>query len=108
LSIINIVGLPILLGIGVDVVIHLLHRLEEEGPGGVRRALATTGIAALVSTLTTIGSFVSLTFAGNRGVQSLGLLVVIGLSSVFVTAAVVLPIAWAAGWKVSGQAPAER
>lgn len=108
LSIINIVGLPILLGIGVDVVIHLLHRLEEEGPGGVRRSLATTGVAALVSTLTTIGSFVSLTFAGNRGIQSLGMLVVIGLICVFVTTAAVLPVAWAAGWKVSGQAPSQR
>jgi predicted RND superfamily exporter protein len=107
LSIVNIVGLPILLGIGVDVVIHLLHRLGEEGPGGVRRALSTTGVAALVSTLTTIASFVALTFAGNRGIQSLGLLVVIGLSSVFLVTALLLPLAWAAGWKISGQAPAD-
>ena len=108
LTIVNMVGIPILLGIGIDVVIHLLHRLTEEGPGGVRRALYTTGVAATVSTLTTIASFASLTLAGNRGIQGLGLLVVIGLAMVFIGAIIVLPLAWAAGWKVAGRAPADR
>lgn len=107
LSILNVVGIPILLGIGVDVVIHLLHRLREEGPGGVRRALATTGVAASVSTLTTILSFLSLLLAGNRGVRDLGTLVVVGLSAVFLASAIMLPISWAAGWRVTGRAPAE-
>lgn len=107
LSILNVVGIPILLGIGVDVVIHLLHRLREEGPGGVRRALATTGVAASVSTLTTILSFLSLLLAGNRGVRDLGLLVVVGLTAVFMASAIMLPVAWAAGWRVTGRAPSE-
>lgn len=107
LTMVNIVGIPILLGIGVDVVIHLLHRLAEEGPGGVRRALSTTGIAAAISAVTTILSFCSLTLAGNRGVRSLGMLVVIGLIAVFIASAVVLPTAWAAGWRVTGRAPAD-
>ena len=108
LSVINVVGVPILLGIGVDMVIHLLHRLREEGPGGVRRALATTGVAALLSTLTTVLSFASLTLAGNRGVRSLGLLVVIGLIAVFTATATLLPLAWSAGWRVTGRAPADQ
>ena len=108
LTMVNIVGIPILLGIGVDVVIHLLHRLAEEGPGGVRRALGTTGIAAAISALTTILSFCSLILAGNRGVRSLGMLVVIGLIAVFIASAVVLPTAWAAGWRVTGRAPSDQ
>lgn len=107
LTMVNVVGVPILLGIGVDVVIHLLHRLAEEGPGGVRRALSTTGVAATISTLTTVLSFCSLTLAGNRGIRSLGLLVVIGLIAVFMASAILLPTAWAAGWKVTGRAPAD-
>jgi hypothetical protein len=91
----------------VDVVIHLLHRLKEEGPGGVRRALRTTGVAATISTVTTIASFVALTAAGNRGIQSLGILVVIGLTMVFLASAILLPLGWAAGWKVTGRAPAD-
>ncbi len=107
LNVINVMGIPILLGIGVDMVIHLLHRLREEGPGGVRRALRTTGVAAMISTLTTVLSFSSLILAGNRGVRSMGLLVVLGLLTVFVVTACVLPTAWAAGWKVTGRAPAD-
>jgi hypothetical protein len=108
LTVMNVVGVPILLGIGVDVVIHLLHRLEDEGPGGVRRALWTTGIAASISTLTTVVSFASLTLAGSRGVRSMGMLVVIGLVTVFVATAILLPTAWAAGWRVSGKAPGDQ
>ncbi len=107
LSMLNVVGIPILLGIGVDVVIHLMHRLGEEGPGGVRRSLRTTGVAAGVSALTTILSFSSLWLASNRGVRSLGTLVVIGLTTVVVSAAVVLPLSWAAGWRMTGRAPAQ-
>ncbi len=108
LTVMNVVGIPILLGIGVDVVIHLLHRLADEGPGGVRRALLTTGVAASISTVTTIASFASLTLAGSRGVRGMGLLVVVGLVAVFAAAAVLLPTAWASGWKVSGRAPGDQ
>ncbi len=107
LSMINIVGVPILLGIGVDVVIHLLHRIEEEGPGGVRRAMQTAGVAAFIGTITTLASFLSLTQAGHRGVRSLGILVVIGLAAVFLATVVLLPLAWSAGWKLSGMAPGD-
>lgn len=107
LTMVNLAGVPILLGIGVDVVIHLLHRLREEGPGGVRRALRTTGVAAAISTLTTVLSFLSLTLAGNRGVRSLGLLVVVGLVVVTIGSVVLLPLAWAAGWRITGRAPSE-
>lgn len=105
LTVVNVMGVPILLGIGVDVVIHLLHRLEEEGPGGVRRAWRTTGMAAVISTGTTVASFAALTLATSRGIQSLGLLVVVGLTTIALVGALLLPLAWAAGWRVSGQAP---
>jgi predicted RND superfamily exporter protein len=101
ITMVNLTGLPILLGIGVDVVIHLAHRLREEGRGGVRRALRTTGVSAGVSAITTIFSFFSLTFAGHRGVRSLGMLVVVGLALVVVVSAVLLPLAWMTGWRLS-------
>ena len=48
------------------------------------------------------------TLAGNRGVRDLGVLVVVGLAAVFLTSAILLPMAWAAGWRVTGRAPAEQ
>ena len=102
LTVLNLVGIPILLGIGVDVVIHLLHRLAEEGPGRVLKALSTTGWASGLSAATTILSFLSLTFAANRGVESLGMLVVVGLSAVTLAGFFIVPAGWMTTWKLGG------
>lgn len=107
LSLVNVVAIPILLGIGVDVVIHMLHRFSEEGPGGVLRALSTTGFAAGLSSMTTILSFAALSGAGNQGIESLGMLVLVGLSSVTIGAFLVLPVGWMTIWKIAGEAPAD-
>lgn len=98
LSMVNFVGIPILMGIGVDIVIHLMHRIQEEGPGGVLRALRTTGWAALMSALTTVISFSSLTLADSQGVQSLGKLIVLGLTMIVVTSFVLIPLGWMSVW----------
>ena len=104
-SMINFVGIPILMGIGIDVVIHLLHRMSEEGPGKVLRALSTTGRAAALSAATTILSFASLSAASNHGVRSLGLMIVLGLSLVTLAAFTAVPLGWMTTWKVRGQLP---
>lgn len=104
-NIMNFSGLPILLGIGVDVVIHLSHRLREEGPGRVGRALATTGWATGLSSLTTVVSFAALSLASSQGVRSLGVLVAVGLSTVTVVSFVMLPLVWMTGWRLKGEDP---
>jgi predicted RND superfamily exporter protein len=103
LSMINFVGIPILMGIGIDVVIHLLHRMSEEGPGRILKALATTGTASALSAATTILSFAALTAAGNQGVRSLGLMIVLGLALVTVAGFTAVPLGWMTTWKVRGQ-----
>jgi len=102
LSLINFAAIPILMGIGVDIVIHLLHRLAEEGPGRVRYTLKTTGWASLLSTVTTIVSFSALYIATNQGVRSLGTLVVLGLSMVTIAAFISVPLGWMLAWRVRG------
>ncbi len=105
LSMINFVGIPILMGIGIDVVIHLLHRLHEEGPGKILRALATTGMAAALSSATTILSFASLSAAGNRGIRSMGLMIVLGLALVTLAGFTAIPLGWMTTWKLRRQLP---
>ncbi len=105
LSLVNFVGVPILMGIGVDVVIHLMHRIHEEGPGGVKRALATTGVASGLSTATTVMSFAALSVAEARGVRGLGLLIVVGLSLVTMTALVAVPLGFMTAWRRRAPAP---
>ncbi|MDP6935119.1 MAG: MMPL family transporter, partial [Myxococcota bacterium] len=98
-------GIPILVGIGVDVIIHLLHRMSEEGPGHILRALQTTGWAAALSTATTVLSFASLSVASSQGIRSLGILIVLGLTTVTVAAFVAVPLGWMTTWKIRGQLP---
>jgi len=93
LTLMNIIGFPILLGIGIDVVLHLAHRLRAEVDVG--RALRTVGVAAVISTLTTIASFVSLTMASSGGIRSIGRLVVVGLLLVTSVSTVLLCLSWA-------------
>jgi len=48
-------------------------------------------------------SFASLSLASSNGVQSLGLLIVLGLTLVTLAAFVVLPLGWMTTWKLSGE-----
>lgn len=105
ISLVNFVGIPIVMGIGIDVIIHLLHRISEEGPGRVRFALRTTGFAAFVSAATTILSFSSLLFATNRGLHSMGKMIVVGLSIVTVVAFVMVPLGWMSTWLQRKEVP---
>ena len=98
ISLVNFVGIPILIGIGVGVIIHLLHRISSEGPGRIWFALKTTGVAAVLSVLTTIFSFASLLVASNRGMHSLGEMIVIGLILVSLAAFVTIPLGWMSLW----------
>lgn len=113
LSLVNFVGVPILMGIGVDVVIHLLHRLREEGPGRVRVALKTTGWASGLSAATTILSFAALSVATAEGIRSLGMLIVMGLTLVAAAGLTLMPLGWMTAWKLGralpddGSAPGE-
>lgn len=107
LSLVNFVAIPIIMGIGIDVIIHLLHRISEEGPGRINFALRTTGFASFISASTTILSFASLMFASNRGLHSLGKMVVVGLSLVTLVAFMAVPLGWMSTWFRRNQVPKE-
>lgn len=78
LTIGNLVGFPILVGIGIDVAIHVVHRMRDEQQS-FARALATVGRAAALSTATTSASFGAVSIASTGGLRSLGTLVGLGL-----------------------------
>ena len=77
-NLVNIVGIPICVGTGIEFAIFLMHRLKAEGPWGVKRAVLTSGLASVLCMITTMLGFLSLLFADNRGIRSLGLLVTAG------------------------------
>ena len=113
LNIFNMVVLPTVLGIGIDNAIHIFHRYQEEGRHGVLRAVRTTGMAACLSTLTTMFGFAGMLSANNNGLASLGLVACIGLSCcllaslTFFPALVQLRDNWRSAPNLAAAAPAK-
>jgi hypothetical protein len=92
----DVIVLPLLLGIGVDSGIHLVHRFRHEphAPGGVLQS--STARAVLFSALTTLASFGSLGLSSHLGIASLGRLLALGVAMMLVANLVLLPalLAW--------------
>lgn len=92
----NVIALPLLLGVGVDNGIHMVHRARV-GRKSTRDPLATsTSRAVLFATLTTMASFGNLAFAIHVGMASMGQLLTLGMACVLLATLIVLPalLAW--------------
>lgn len=87
----NVIALPLLLGMGVDSAIHIIHRHRAE-PAAGRPLLATSAArGVLVSGLTTMGGIGNLAFSPHDGTASLGALLTIGIGATMVCALLLLP-----------------
>jgi predicted RND superfamily exporter protein len=86
----NIIAVPLLLGLGVDNGVHIVHRAKTKNQH--KGLLQTsTARAILFSSLTTLLSFGNLAFSPHRGTASMGWLLTIGVILVVLTTLVVLP-----------------
>ncbi len=85
----DIMTLPLVIGIGVTNGIHILNRFaEEQNPGILAKS---TGKAVLVSGLTAMTGFGSLILGRHQGIQSLGLVMTIGIGTCMVAGLTFLP-----------------
>ncbi|WP_129409582.1 efflux RND transporter permease subunit [Marinitoga lauensis] len=75
-NVVNIIALPLIIGIGVDDGIHLIHRYRREK--NINDALKSTGKAITMTTLTTGAAFGSFILAKYRGFVGFGLLLLLG------------------------------
>jgi predicted RND superfamily exporter protein len=86
----NVIVLPMLIGMGVDNGVHLVHRHRTE-PDEEDVLGTSTARAVLFSTITTVLSFGSLAFASHRGMAAIGEILTLGVVATFVCYVVVLP-----------------
>ena len=84
----NIIVLPLLLGIGVDSGIHLIHRFRTTGEEAIE---GSTSRGIFFSALTTIASFGTLCISTHRGMASLGVLLTFGTLVVMLSTLMILP-----------------
>jgi hypothetical protein len=85
LTVMNVMGLPMIIGIGIDDGVHIVHRLREEGRGKLQMIFSSTGKAVLLTSLTTMLAFGSLVFSVWRGFGHLGGALFLGVGACFLT-----------------------
>ena len=83
----NFFAIPMLIGLGVDSAIHIIHRARQD-PARLGNTVRAVGFTAL----TTAIGFGALVFADHRGMRSLGLVMLAGSLCCMYAACVVLPL----------------
>jgi hopanoid biosynthesis associated RND transporter like protein HpnN len=88
---VNVIVLPLILGIGIDSGVHLVYRASRLGVDSSTLLASTTARAVFYSALTTLASFGTLSLSHHRGVASLGMLLVVGMILTLVANLILLP-----------------
>lgn len=101
----NLVAIPLVIGVGIDDGVHLVHRARLPGMMDIHAVLLRSGRAILITSLATVAGFGSLIFSAHRGMASLGTLLVIGVLACLVASIVVLPnvLVLTRGWRRAGE-----
>lgn len=87
---VNILTIPIIIGVGLDNGIHLVNRYVETGRR-MRPMIAETGRALTITALTSMVGFGSLYVGGSTGIQSLGLVSTLALALVLLASIIIFP-----------------
>lgn len=90
----NLVSLsimPMILGIGIDNGIHVVHRYIQHRTEGLSDVFRHTGRGIVMTSLTTMVGFGALVFADYPGLRSSGLLAILGVGATLVTAVTLVP-----------------
>lgn len=96
LNVATIVVMPLMLGIGIDAGVHMMHRWEinsraHGGRGRIDEIIHGTGGAVMLSSLTTMVGFAGLLFGQHLGMVQLGGAMVLGIGCTLISSVVVLP-----------------
>ncbi|MEE9574301.1 MAG: MMPL family transporter [Candidatus Neomarinimicrobiota bacterium] len=92
ITLLNIMAIPMIIGIGIDDGVHIVHRYQIEGRDAHKPVFASTGRAILLTSITTMLGFGSLWFATYRGLGSMGIALFIGVGMCFFATAIVIPV----------------
>lgn len=92
ITLLNIMAIPMIIGIGIDDGVHIVHRYQIEGRDAHQPVFASTGRAILLTSITTMLGFGSLWFATYRGLGSMGIALFIGVGMCFFATVIVIPV----------------
>ncbi len=80
---INLLAIPILLGVGIDNGIYLYSHARELGLSQVNHIMISTGGSIFISNFTTAMVFLSLTISSHVGLASFGFITFVGMLCIF-------------------------
>jgi predicted RND superfamily exporter protein len=86
----NTIILPLLLGIGIDNGVHVVHDWRSQ-PVGAYRMRSSMAVAMLLCSATTMAGFCSMIFARHQGLRTLGQVLTLGIACCLATSLVFLP-----------------
>ena len=90
-SILLIIVIPLLLGLGVDDGLHVVHRMLEDPDLPAHKAAISVSRAITMTTLTTCISFGVLMFSNHAGMESMAQTLLFGLPVCFISSATLIP-----------------
>lgn len=99
----NMIVLPLILGIGIDAGVHVVHDFCSQK--GRYRINASTASAVVINSVTNMAGFGSLMIASHQGLQSLGRVLTIGLSCCLFSSLVMVPALLS--WLTADRKPAD-
>jgi len=94
INIFSIAAFPLIIGIGIDSAIHLIHRLEDNCELALSQKVSNTGKAIMLTALTSIIGFGSLANINHPGLSNLGLTVAVGMILSIIFTLTVIPIGY--------------
>jgi predicted RND superfamily exporter protein len=87
----NLIVLPMIVGIGIDDGVHLTNTFRRVDRADLLDAMSQTGRAVVLTSLTTLVGFGSLSLSHYPGLKSMGYVAVIGISACLVASVILLP-----------------
>ncbi|MDB4962778.1 MAG: hypothetical protein JWP01_2777 [Myxococcales bacterium] len=89
----DLIALPITIGIGIDYAVNVASRDRQEGDHGIGHVLRTTGGAVLMCSFTTSVGYGALLLSANGGIRAFGLAALIGEIACVTMALIITPAA---------------
>jgi predicted RND superfamily exporter protein len=90
-TLMNVMAIPLILGIGIDDGVHLIHRYRRDSRLSMGEVLGYVGRAIFLTTATTMLAFGSLNFSHMQGNMRIGRILFFGVGLCFIMTVILLP-----------------